>query len=183
MVLGDVSAVPLDAARRAARQQAAKVSQGGDPSAERKEKQAAASMLSLVEAYLRHARARQRQRSFVETERHLRKHAAPLHHERAEALRRGDIAALASSGRFGRCVTCVLQPLPPVVAMVVQLNCEGAGGTGGERREAVLAQTFRMVYADRQRRGLSIPNAAFLISIHLESRNMPRRKAALEHAP
>ena len=51
-------------------------------------------------------------------------------------------------------MTCVLQPLPPVVAMVVQLNCEGAGGTGGERREAVLAQTFRMVYAHRQRRGL-----------------------------
>ena len=121
---------------------AAKVSQGGDPSAERKEKQAAASMLRTCEAYLRHAQARQRQRSFVETERHLRKHAAPLHHERAEALRRGDIAALASSEKFGRCVTCVLQPLPPVVAMVVQLNCEGAGGTGGERREAVLAQTF-----------------------------------------
>jgi len=62
--------------------------------------------------------------------------------------------------------------------MVVQLNCEGDGGTGGERRQAVLAQTFRMVNADRQRRVLWIPNAAFLIRIHLVSRNMPRRKAA-----
>ena len=94
MVLGDVSAVPLEAARRAARQQAAKVTQGSDPSAERKERQAAASVLSLIEAYLRHTRPRQRPRSYVETERHLRKNAAPIHHERAEAVRRGDIAAL-----------------------------------------------------------------------------------------
>jgi integrase len=94
VALGDVTAVPLEAARRAARQLAAKVTQGNDPSAERKEKQAAASVLSVVEAYLQHAKVRQRPRSFVETERHLRKHAAPLHHERAEAVRRGDIAAL-----------------------------------------------------------------------------------------
>ena len=94
MALGDVSAVSLEAARRAARQQAAKVTQGADPSAERKQRQAAASVLSLIEAYLRYAQARQRPRSFVETQRHLRKHAAPLHHERAEAVRRGDISAL-----------------------------------------------------------------------------------------
>lgn len=91
------------------------------------------------------------------------------------------------AGRFEREIrpVCDLRAtaLPPVFAMVVQLNGEGDDGTGGERRQAVLAQTFRMVYADRQRRGLWIPNAAFLISIHLESRNMPRRKAALEHAP
>lgn len=94
ITLGDVTAVPLEAARRTARQLAAKVTQGSDPSAERKDKQAAASVLSVVEAYLQHAQARQRPRSFVETKRHLRKHAAPLHHERAEAVCRSDVAAL-----------------------------------------------------------------------------------------
>jgi len=53
--------------------------------------------------------------------------------------------------------------------MVVQLNSEGDDGTGGERRQAVLAQTFRMVCADRQRRVLWIPNAAFLITFILPS--------------
>jgi hypothetical protein len=48
--------------------------------------------------------------------------------------------------------------------MVVQLNSEGDDGTGDERRQAVLAQTFRMVCADRKRRILWIPNAAFLIA-------------------
>ncbi len=86
------------------------------------------------------------------------------------------------AGRFEREIrpVCDLRatPLPPVFAMVVQLNGEGDDGTGGERRQAVLAQTFRMVCADRQHRVLWIPNAAFLISIHLASRNMPHRKAA-----
>ena len=86
------------------------------------------------------------------------------------------------AGRFEREIrpVCDLRAtaLPPVVAMVVQLNSEGDDGTGGERRQAVLAQTFRMVCADRQRRVLWIPNAAFLIRIHLASRNMPHRKAA-----
>jgi integrase len=51
-------------------------------------------VLELIEAYLPYAEARQKPRSFKETERHLRAHAATLHHNRAEAVRRREIAAL-----------------------------------------------------------------------------------------
>ena len=103
MALGDVSAVSLETAREAARQRAASVAQGANPSVERKKKRAAGTMIEVVEGYLAYAKARQRSRSFRETERHLRIHAAPLHHDRVETVRRGDIAALlgrivASSG-------------------------------------------------------------------------------------
>jgi integrase len=94
VALGDVSAVGLDAAREAARQLAAKVTQGGNPSVERRRKRQAASVLDLVQAYLAHAVTCQRSRSYKETERHLRRHAAPLHHERVEAVHRRDIAEL-----------------------------------------------------------------------------------------
>jgi integrase len=94
IAIGDLSAVSLDAARAVARRYAAHVTQGANPSTERKAKRTATTVLGVIEAYLRHAKARQRSRSFEETERHLRRHAAPLHHERAEALRRRDIAEL-----------------------------------------------------------------------------------------
>jgi integrase len=94
MVLGDVSAVDLEAAREAARQKAASVAQGANPSVERKQKRAAGTVLEVVDAYLVHARERQRIRTFSGTERHLRIHAAPLHHDRVETVRRGDIAGL-----------------------------------------------------------------------------------------
>ena len=94
MVLGDVSAVSLEAAREVARQKAASVAQGANPSVERKKKRTAGTVLEVVEAYLIHARERQRSRTFSGTERHLRVHAAPLHHDRVETVRRGDIAGL-----------------------------------------------------------------------------------------
>ena len=94
MALGDVTAVSLEAAREAARQMAADVALGANPSVERKKKRAAGTVLELVEAYLVNARQRQRSRTFSGTERHLRVHAAPLHHDRVEAVRRGDIAGL-----------------------------------------------------------------------------------------
>ena len=94
MVLGDVSAVSLETAREAARQKAASVAQGANPSVERKKKRAAGTVIEVVEGYLAYAKERQRSRSFRETERHLRIHAAPLHHDRVETVRRGDIAAL-----------------------------------------------------------------------------------------
>ena len=94
MTLGDVSAVSPEAARRAARLQAAKVAQGADPSAERKETRGAESLKSVIESYLQYAGTRQRPRSFIETKRHLLKHSAPLHHEPAEAVRRSQVAAL-----------------------------------------------------------------------------------------
>jgi integrase len=94
IALGDVSAVSLEAARAAARQHAAQVTQGSNPSVVRKSRRRAATVLDIVEAYLGHAKIRQRTRSYKETERHLRRHAAPLHHERMEAVQRRDIAAL-----------------------------------------------------------------------------------------
>jgi len=51
-------------------------------------------VLSLIDEYLPYAEARQRRRSYEETKRHLERHAAPLHHDRAEAVQRRDIAAL-----------------------------------------------------------------------------------------
>ena len=94
IVLGDVSTVSLDAARKAARQHAASVAQGANPSVDRKAKRSALSVLDVVDAYLEQARTRQRPRSFKETARHLRTHAASLHHDRVEAVRRRDISAL-----------------------------------------------------------------------------------------
>jgi integrase len=94
VALGDVSAVGLDTARATAKQLAAKVTQGLNPSVERKRKRQAASVLDLAHAYLAHAINRQRPRSYEETERHLLRHAAPLHHERVEAVHRRDIAGL-----------------------------------------------------------------------------------------
>jgi integrase len=94
IVLGDVSAVSLEAARDAARRHAASVTQGANPSAERKAKRAAVKVLGVIDAYLRHAKTRQRPRSYQETERHLRRHASPLHHEPAEAVHRRDVTEL-----------------------------------------------------------------------------------------
>jgi len=94
IALGDVSAVSLEAARVAARQHAATLVQGGNPSVQRKSRRRAASVLDIIDAYLNDAKTRQRPRSYMETERHLRRHAAPLHHERAETVQRRDVAAL-----------------------------------------------------------------------------------------
>jgi integrase len=70
------------------------VAQGGNPSVERKKKRTANTVLELIEAYLPHAKGRQRPRSYKETERNLRAHAAPLHHECAQSITRRDIAGL-----------------------------------------------------------------------------------------
>jgi integrase len=94
IALGDVSAVSLDAARAAARQHAATVTQGGNPSVQRKTRRRNASLLDVVDAYLSDVKARQRPRSYKETERNLRRHAAPLHHERVESIQRRDVSAL-----------------------------------------------------------------------------------------
>lgn len=78
----------------AARQHAAGVTRGANPSVARQGKKSAPSVLKVIGSYLRHAKTHQRARSYQETERHLLKHAAPLHHDRAEAVRRSDIARL-----------------------------------------------------------------------------------------
>jgi integrase len=94
MALGDVSSVALDAARNAARQAAGEVTIGQNPSLERKKRRSAGTVLELVEAYLSYAKGKQRARSFKETERHLRVHATPLHHERVECVARRQVADL-----------------------------------------------------------------------------------------
>ena len=97
IVLGDVSAVSLDDARTAARRTAASVAQGSNPAVERRKKRSAGTFLEVIEAYLLQAKARQRPRSYTGTEHHLRVHAAPLHHDRVEAVHRRDIATLLES--------------------------------------------------------------------------------------
>ena len=92
IVLGDLSAVDLDHAREEARRTAARITHGANPSVERRAKRSAGTVLELIETYLSQAKARLRPRSYRETERNLRKHAASLHHERVEAVRRRDIS-------------------------------------------------------------------------------------------
>jgi integrase len=94
IVLGDVSSVSLQEARSAGRHAAAQVAHGGNPSVERKKKRASDTVLELIEAYLSHAKTRQKPRSYKETERHLRVHASSLHHDRIESIQRRDVAAL-----------------------------------------------------------------------------------------
>lgn len=94
LALGDVSSVNLDAARAAARAVAAGVAAGRNPSEERRKQRSAKSVSELIEPYLSFAKGKQRPRSFKETERHLRVHAAPLHHERLEAVQRRQVADL-----------------------------------------------------------------------------------------
>jgi hypothetical protein len=90
--------VPLAALRR---QHAATVTKGGNPSVQRKSRRRVASVLDIIDAYLSDAKTRQRPRSYKETERHLRRHAAPLHHERADTVKRRDVAALLERVKSG----------------------------------------------------------------------------------
>jgi integrase len=70
------------------------VAHGSNPAVDRKKKRTAGTVLEVIEAYLPYTKARQKSRSYKETERHLRTHAAALHHDRAEAVRRRDITAV-----------------------------------------------------------------------------------------
>ena len=94
IVIGDEAKVDLDTARKTVRRHAASIAQGANPSVDRKTKRHALTVLDVVELYLEQARTRQRERSFVETRRHLRCHAAPLHYERVEAVGRRNISEL-----------------------------------------------------------------------------------------
>jgi integrase len=94
IVLGDLSLVGLDDARQEARSKAANITHGANPSVERKAMRNAETVLQLIDAYLPQAKERLRIRSYRETERNLRKHAASLHHDRIEAVRRRDISDL-----------------------------------------------------------------------------------------
>jgi Arm DNA-binding domain len=100
IALGDVSAVGLDAAREEARRKAASVAQGANPSVERKAIRTAGSVLDLVDAYLRYAKERQRPRSYKETERHLRIHAAPTRRAPCTASGQGSVGNLTNKNSW-----------------------------------------------------------------------------------
>jgi integrase len=87
IALGDATAVSLEAAREAARQHAAKVTQGSNPSAERHARAAALSVADVIEEYLKFAEGKQRPKTYKETVRYLRQDAKPLHHERVPVER------------------------------------------------------------------------------------------------
>ena len=60
IALGDASAVGLDAARKAARQHAASVTRGANPSVDRKGKKNVPSLIKVIDSYLIHAETCQR---------------------------------------------------------------------------------------------------------------------------
>jgi integrase len=94
IALGDLTAVSLDDAREEARRKAASITHGANPSVERRAKRNAGTVLQLIDAYLPQAKARLRPRSYTETERNLRKHAASLHHERVGSVHRRDVSEM-----------------------------------------------------------------------------------------
>src|SRR5215813_5920159 len=81
VVLGLASALDPGKARATAQALLAKVRLGGDPAAEKELAKARAGETfgTLLPQFLDRQRKRQKPRSFVETERHLTKHAKPLH--------------------------------------------------------------------------------------------------------
>lgn len=94
MALGDLRAVPLDKAREKATEHLSRAKLGADPHAERKAARQAVRLLTLVDDYLSDMKGKLRERSYAEVERHLKKHAAPLHHDAAAGIGRADVVRL-----------------------------------------------------------------------------------------
>jgi integrase len=94
IAFGDVSTVPLEDARDAVRKAAARVACGDNPSVDRRKKRNAGTVSQIIDAYLPYAEERQRRRTYKETKRHLRLHAAPLHHERVETVNQREVSDL-----------------------------------------------------------------------------------------
>lgn len=95
VVIGKVGVVSLDDARKHARVLLSKVQTGTDPHAERmaRRAQAAITLEFVAEAYLRHAQAKLRPRSYEQVERHLNLHWQPLARLPVNAIKRADVAA------------------------------------------------------------------------------------------
>jgi integrase len=96
VVLGPVGSLDLAKARASAKDILAAVRLGRDPAGERLERQrkVASAFGLLLPRYLERQRSRLKPRSFVETNRHLVRHAAPLHGLAVEAIDRRTIAIL-----------------------------------------------------------------------------------------
>jgi integrase len=84
-----------DQARREARRLLGLVASGGDPADERAQYrlQAADILRKIIDRYLRHARTKQKPRSYIETERHLLVNWRPLHPLSVFKIRRHHVAA------------------------------------------------------------------------------------------
>jgi integrase len=96
VTIGTVKTTSLDAARNQARHFLAKVHLGGDPQAEKAERRARASITvgAMAERYLaEHAVKRLKPRSYLEVERHLKKHWAVLGRIPIGDVTRSDVAA------------------------------------------------------------------------------------------
>src|SRR5262245_3288265 len=93
---GAFPAISPEVARQTARDLYARVRLGHDPAGEKLEHRARAAetMSVILPAYLAHAKARLRPRSFVETTRHLVVHGKPLHGLRLTAIDRRTIATM-----------------------------------------------------------------------------------------
>src|SRR5262249_34248982 len=94
MVLGLLTALDPGKARTTAKDLLAEVRLGHDPAAEKDRARAAAAETfgALLPRFLERQRTRLKPRSYVETERHLTKHAKPLHGSPIEAVTRRAIA-------------------------------------------------------------------------------------------
>jgi integrase len=82
----------VETARREAQRLLGLVATGVDPTPTVEEDKSDDTFASIAERYLAHSRARVRASSMVEFERHLRRHAAPLHSIALGAISRRDIA-------------------------------------------------------------------------------------------
>ena len=95
MVFGSLATLDPSKARETAKDLLAKVRLGGDPAGEKIEGRvrAAETMGAVLESYLSHQRQHLRPRSYVEVERHLRKHCRQLHGLQLAKIDRRTVAA------------------------------------------------------------------------------------------
>ena len=144
--LGTCRRSRLEVARDEARRKAASVAQGATLRLNARLNRTAGPVLELVEAYLHHAKGRQRPRSYKETERHLRVHAAPLHHDRAETVSGGTLPTLleriGKAFRSRRCQPCARNPQRPLDL--------GAANRADQRRQQSLSLS-RFAYPEKSR--------------------------------
>ncbi|MGH6672344.1 MAG: tyrosine-type recombinase/integrase [Xanthobacteraceae bacterium] len=99
MALGAATALNLGAVRKTAEKLYARVKLGEDPASDKAEAQAKAvhTFKAAADVYLEQQRARLRERTYPDLERHLLKHAKTLHELQLGKIARSDIAAVITS--------------------------------------------------------------------------------------
>lgn len=97
--LGSVSAISVSDARKGAERLYARVKLGEDPAHDRAAARIKAgdTFKALIDKYLAYQRTNLRPRSYPDVERHLLKHAKPLHSSEVSKITRRDVAACLSS--------------------------------------------------------------------------------------